>query len=169
MTENIKDSIHEIIIHEIEIIWQEKDLQGECVSKRFGSQTMENVALENNIIISIDSQRSSTSKSIAIFLTVDWIGVFIGKLEILQKVWLQLKELSKSFSLSSGMSLSPESKFLVLETKCGIQQKGYRTKCTNTWQSCFDKKNLCRKMLLWFLIKYQVWLFSYSISNKALY
>lgn len=27
MTGNIKDSIHEIIIHEIEIIWQEKDLQ----------------------------------------------------------------------------------------------------------------------------------------------
>lgn len=54
MTENIKDSIHEIIIHKIAIIWQDKDLQGEPVSKRIGSQTMESVALEN-IIISIDS------------------------------------------------------------------------------------------------------------------
>lgn len=154
MTGNIKDSIHEIIIHEVEIIWQEKDLQDECVFNRISSQTMENVALENNIIISVDSQGSSTSKSIAIFLTMDWIGLFIGKLQITAKVWLQLKELSDSFSLSSGMSLSPESKFLVLENKCGIRQKGHRTVCTNKWLCCFDKKNLCRKMLLWYLIKY---------------
>lgn len=33
MTENIKDSIHEIIIYEIEFIWEEKDLQRQFVSK----------------------------------------------------------------------------------------------------------------------------------------
>lgn len=153
MTENIKDSIHEIIIHEIATIWQDKDLQGEPVSKRIGSQTMESVALEN-IIISIDSQGSSTSKSIAIFLRMDWIGLFIRKLQITAKIWLQLKELSNFFSLSLGMSLSPESKFLGLESKHGICRKWYSTKCTNIWLSCFDKKNLCRKMLLWYLIKY---------------
>lgn len=131
MTGNIEDRVHEIIIQEIEIIWHEKDLQGEHVSKRIGSQTMENVALENSIIISIDSQGSSTSKSIAIFLTMDWIGLFIGKLQISAKVWLHQKELSNSFNLSSGIYLSPESKFLVLEIKCRIQQKGYRTKCDN--------------------------------------
>lgn len=34
MTENIKDSIHEIIIYEIESIWEEKDLQGQFISKK---------------------------------------------------------------------------------------------------------------------------------------
>lgn len=34
MTENIQDSSHEIIICEIEFIWEEKDLQGEFVSKK---------------------------------------------------------------------------------------------------------------------------------------
>lgn len=62
MTGNIKDSIHEIIIHDIEIIWQVKKCQGECVFKRIGSQSTENVALEYNIITLIDSQGSSTSK-----------------------------------------------------------------------------------------------------------
>lgn len=147
MTGNIEDRVHEIIIQEIEIIWHEKDLQGEHVSRRIGSQTRENIAFENSIIISIDSQGSSTSKSIAIFLTMDWIGLFIGKLQISVKVWLHQKDLSNSFNLSSGIYLSPESKFLVLEIKCRIRQKGYRTKCNNTRPSCFDKKNLCRKML----------------------
>lgn len=34
MTENIKDSIHEIIVYEIEFIWEEKDLHGEFVSNK---------------------------------------------------------------------------------------------------------------------------------------
>lgn len=99
-------------------------MQGECVSKRIGSQTMENVALENNIITSMDSQGSSTSKSIAIFLTMDWIGLFIGKLQITAKVWLQLKELSNSFSLSARMSLSPESKYWYWKASVEYNRKG---------------------------------------------
>lgn len=34
MTENIKNSIHEIIMYETEFIWEEKDLHGEFVSKK---------------------------------------------------------------------------------------------------------------------------------------
>lgn len=67
MTGNIEDRVHEIIIQEIEIIWHEKDLQGEQVSRRIGSQTMENVAFENSIIISIDSQGSSKANQLLYF------------------------------------------------------------------------------------------------------
>lgn len=127
---------------------------------------MESAALENNDIISVDSKGSSASKSIAVFLTMDWICLFIRKLQITATVWLQLEVLSDSFSLSSGISLSPESKFLILESKHGLQQRWYRTKCTNTWLSCFGRKILCRKMLLWYLTKYKVGLPSYSTSCK---
>lgn len=130
---------------------------------------MESAALENNIIISVDSQGSSMSKSIAIFLTMDWICLFIRKLQITAAVWLQVEVPCNSFRLSSGISLSPESKFLILEGKCGIQQRWYRTKCTNTWLSCFGRNILCRKMLLWYLTKYKVGLSSYSTScNRSL-
>lgn len=98
------------------------------------------------------------------FLTMDWICLFLRKLWITATVWLQLEVLSNSFSLSSGISLSRESKLLILESKCGIQQRWYRTKCTNTWLSCFGRKILCRKMLLWYLAKYKVRLSSYSTS-----
>ena len=131
---------------------------------------MESTALENKIKISVDSQLSSTSKSIAIFLTTDWICLFIIKLQITATVWLQLEILSNSFSLSSGISLAAKSKFLILESKRGIQQRWwYRTKWTNTWLSCFRRKTLCRKILLWYLTKYKVGLSSNSTSfNRSL-
>lgn len=85
-------------------------------------------------------------------------------------VWLYLKALSNSYSISSVVSMSSESKFLILESICGIQHRQYRKKkCNNTWPSCFGRKILCRKMLLWHLTKYKVGLFLYSTScNRSL-
>lgn len=73
MNENITDCIHKIITYKIEFIWEKNIYGGSLLQRKTQPYflTMECEATENNIMISIDPQEFSTSRSIGIFLTVN--------------------------------------------------------------------------------------------------
>lgn len=125
--------------------------------------TMEGKATENDIMILTDSQEFSISRSICIFFNGE-LNLTLFK-KITATVWLHLIIVYNSWRLSSIIFLSSKSMFLIVEsikyTRDSIEQ--------NAWLSCFGRKTLCRKMLLWHLTKYKVGLSPYSTKCNRLY